>query len=164
MGAGKRLVRFGSGSVLGAGIGAAAAILFAPQSGDEMTGRFLDRIRQARLAGAEAKAAKEDELIRKFRAGVNDPGALQKEETKARLEAAEAVNAVAAAGLGLNAPGALAAQEAALRAAAPAAPDPAPAVPPLPADVRAPEVVAVPEMAAGGPAFPEDTGGRDSAR
>ncbi len=163
MGAGKRLVRFGSGGVLGAGIGAAAAMLFAPQSGDEMTGRLLDRLRQARLAGAEAKAAKEDELIRKFRAGVNDPDALQEEETKSRLEAAEAVNAVAAAGLGLNAPGALAAQEAAFRAA-PAAPEPAPAVPPLPSDVRDPEAGAAPEMAAGGPAFPDDATGQDTAR
>lgn len=114
MGAGKRLVRFGSGSVLGAGIGAAAAILFAPQSGDEMTGRLLDRLRQARLAGAEAKAAKEDELIRKFRGEVDDPTALRDEEAKVRVEAAEAVAAV---GLGLNAPGALAAQETVLRAA-----------------------------------------------
>ena len=162
MGAGKRLMRFGSGSVLGAGIGAAAAILFAPQSGDEMTGRFWDRIRQARLAGAEAKAAKEDELIRKFRAGVNDPVALQEEETKSRLEAAEAMNAVAAAGLGLNAPGALAAQEAALRAAAPAGPDPSFAVATQPADIRAAQAFGEPGIAPGGPAFADNTEGRDT--
>ena len=137
MGAGKRIVRFGGGAVLGAAIGTAVAILFAPQSGDELKGRLWDRIRAARLAGAEAKATKEDELIRKYRAEVNDPAALQEEEAKAQLEAAEAVAAV---GLGLNAPGALAAQEAALRAAAPAAPDPAHAVRTLPADLRAAQV------------------------
>ena len=137
MGAGKRLLRFSGGGVLGAAIGTAVAILFAPQSGDELKGRLWDRIRAARLAGAEAKATKEDELIRKYRAEVNDPAALQEEETKAQLEAAEAVAAI---GLGLNAPGALAAQEAALRAAAPAAVDPAQAVRTLPADLRAAQV------------------------
>src|SRR3712207_74750 len=137
MGAGKRFLRFSGGGVLGAAIGTAVAILFAPQSGDELKGRLWDRIRAARLAGAEAKATKEDELIRKYRAEVNDPAALQEEETKAQLEAAEAVAAI---GLGLNAPGALAAQEAALRAAAPAAVDPAQAVRTLPADLRAAQV------------------------
>ena len=113
MGAGKRLVKFGSGGVLGVAVGTAVAILWAPQSGDELKGRVADLVRRARLAGAEAKAAKEDELIRKFRAEVADPEALRDEESKVRLEAAEAVAAV---GLGLNAPGALAAQETALRA------------------------------------------------
>ncbi len=137
MGAGKRLLRFGGGGVLGAAIGTAVAILFAPQSGDELKGRLSDRVRAARLAGAEAKAAKEDELIRKYRAEVNDPAALHDEETKAKLEAAEVVAAV---GLGLNAPGALAAQETALRAAAPAAVDPAHDVRTLPADLRAAQI------------------------
>jgi gas vesicle protein len=94
MGAGKRLVKFGSGGLLGAGVGTAVAILFAPQSGDELTGRVLDRIRQARLAGAEAKVAKEEELIRRFRGDVNDPGALRDEEVKAQAEAAEEVAAI----------------------------------------------------------------------
>lgn len=94
MGAGKRLVKFGSGGLLGAGIGTAVTILFAPQSGGEFTGRVLDRIRQARLAGAEAKVAKEEELIRKFRGDVNDPGALRDEEVKAQAEAAEEVAAI----------------------------------------------------------------------
>ncbi len=114
MGAGKRIVKFGSGGLLGAAVGTAVAILWAPQSGDELKGRLADRLRQARLAGAEAKAAKEDELIRKFRSEVDDPAALRDEEAKVRVEAAEAVAAV---GLGLIAPGALAAQETALRAA-----------------------------------------------
>ncbi len=115
MATGKRIVKFGGGGLLGAAIGTAVAILWAPQSGDELKGRISDRLRRARLAGAEAKAEKEDELIRKFRVEVADPDALRDEETKVRLEAAEAVAAV---GLGLNAPGALAAQETALRAGA----------------------------------------------
>ena len=114
MGAGKRILKFGSGGLLGAAVGTAVAILWAPQSGDEFKGRLADRLRQARLAGAEAKAAKEDELIRKFRSEVDDPAALRDEEARVRVEATEAVAAV---GLGLNAPGALAAQETALRAA-----------------------------------------------
>ncbi len=107
MGAGTRLVKFGGGGLLGAGVGTAAAILFAPQSGGELTGRFLDRLRQARLAGAEAKVAKEEELIQKFRAGVNDPEALRDEEAKVR---SEATRAVSAAGVEVNAPGSPSAQ------------------------------------------------------
>ena len=114
MGAGKRLMKFASGGLLGTAVGTAVAILWAPQSGDELKGRIADRVRRARLAGAEAKAAKEDELIRKYRAEVEDPDALRDEEAKVRLEASEAVAAI---GLGLNAPGALAAQETALRGA-----------------------------------------------
>ncbi len=108
MGTGKRLLKFGSGGLLGAAVGTAVAILWAPQSGDELKGRLADRLRQARLAGAEAKVAREDQLIRKFREEVEDPEALREEEAQARREAADAVAAI---GLGLNAPGALAAQE-----------------------------------------------------
>ncbi|MDQ3692318.1 MAG: YtxH domain-containing protein [Chloroflexota bacterium] len=127
MSAGKRFLTFLSGSVLGAAVGTAAAVLWAPRSGTEMRGRLIDRIRQARLAGAEAKAAKEDELIQKFRQDVEDPAALRDEEAKRRVEAAQAVAAI---GLSLNAPGAIAAQEAALRradaaSATPIAPAPA---------------------------------------
>jgi gas vesicle protein len=113
MGAGTRLLKFGSGGLLGAAVGTAVAVLWAPQSGAELKGRIADRLRRARLAGAQAKAEKEDELIRKFRVEVEDPEALREEEAKVRVEAADAVAAV---GLGLNAPGALAAQETRLRA------------------------------------------------
>lgn len=134
MGAGKRMLKFGGGSLLGAAVGTAVAMLWAPQSGDEMKGRWTDRLRLARLAGAEAQAAKEEELIQKFRAEVSDPKALQDEVVKVQLQASEAVAAI---GLGLNAPGAIAAQDPSWRAAAPAASDPALDVATLPADVRA---------------------------
>jgi hypothetical protein len=113
MGAGKRLLKFGGGSLLGAAVGTAVAVLWAPQSGEELKGRLTDRIRQARLMGAQAKAEKEDELIRKFRSEVDDPEALRDEEAKVRVAAGQAV---ASLGLSLNAPGAIAAQETALRA------------------------------------------------
>ena len=116
MGAAKRLMKFGIGGLLGAGVGAAIGILFAPQSGDELKEQMADRLREAQVAGAEAKAAKEEELIHKYRAEVGDPDALQHVETQARLQRSEAVAAI---GLGLNAPGALAAQELAQRAAVP---------------------------------------------
>lgn len=108
-----RVLKFGSGGVLGAAVGTAVAILWAPQSGDELKGRLADLRSRARLSGAQAKAETEDRLIRKFRDEVEDPAALRDEEAKVRVEAAAAVAAV---GLGLNAPGALAAQETVLRA------------------------------------------------
>lgn len=136
MSAGKRLITFASGSLLGAAIGTATAVLWAPRSGAELKGRVLDRIRQVQLAGAEAKAAKQDELIRKFRQHVEDPTALRDEEVKLRSEAAQAFAAI---GLSLNAPGAIAAQETSLRSAAEAAvPPPAPASIPTPAPAPTP--------------------------
>jgi len=96
MGVGMRLVKFGGGGLLGAGIGTAVTVLFAPQSGGELTGRLLDLVRQARLAGAEAKIATEEHLIQKFRASVEDPGALRDQEAQARAEAAKAVAVVGA--------------------------------------------------------------------
>lgn len=113
MGAGKRMLTFLSGGLLGAAIGTTTAILWAPRSGTELRGRLIDRVRRIQLAGEEAKAAKSDELIQKFREEVEDPSALRDEEARLRVEAAQAVAAI---GLGLNAPGAIAAQEAALRA------------------------------------------------
>lgn len=94
MGAGNRLLKFGSGGLLGAGVGTVVAVLWAPQSGEELKGRLADRLSRTRLAGAQAKAEKEDELIRKFRDEVDDPEALQDEEAKVRLEAAQAIAAI----------------------------------------------------------------------
>lgn len=112
MSAGKRFLTFVSGTLLGAAIGTASAVLFAPRSGNELKGRIFDRVREAKLAGVEAQAAKQDELIQKYRQDVDDPTALREEEARLRVEAAQAVTAI---GLGLNAPGAIAAQEASLR-------------------------------------------------
>jgi gas vesicle protein len=84
MGASRRLVRFGSGSLLGAALGSGLAILLAPESGEDLRRRLGDRVRQIRLAGVEAQAAKTDELVRKFRETINDPEALAETEAQAR--------------------------------------------------------------------------------
>ncbi len=81
----KRFLRFASGGLFGTAVGTAVAILMAPQSGGELRGKISDRLRQAKLAGAQAKATKEAALITKFREDVDDPEALAGEETKARL-------------------------------------------------------------------------------
>lgn len=112
MGAAKRLVKFGAGGIVGAAIGAVAAALTAPRSGDELQTKVDERLRRAKVAREEAKAAKTDELITRFRQGVNAPDALDEEREKAKRETAQNISAI---GLGLNAPGALAAQEITLR-------------------------------------------------
>ncbi|MGH2531154.1 MAG: hypothetical protein ACRDJW_02500 [Thermomicrobiales bacterium] len=112
MGALRRVVKFGAGGIVGAAIGAIGAALAAPQSGGELQTKVDDRIRRAKVAREEAKVAKTEELISRFRQGVNAPTALDDEREKTRIETAEKISAI---GLGLNAPGALAAQETALR-------------------------------------------------
>lgn len=109
MGTIKRLVRFTGGSLIGGAVGTVTATLLAPHSGHDLQRRLRDRIRRAQLAGATAKAEKEDELITRFRGSVADPTALEEEKLRAREEVAAAVQAV---GLGLNAPGAIAAHDA----------------------------------------------------
>lgn len=93
MGAIGRVIRFGLGGVVGTAVGGATAYFLAPQSGSELTGKVRSRIAAARLAGAEAKAAKEQELIGRFRATVNDPGALTATEVAARAEVTAAASA-----------------------------------------------------------------------
>lgn len=80
MGFFKGLVKFGAGSVLGGVSGIAAVVFLAPQSGGELQKKVAARLREAQLAGVQAQAAKEEELIRRFRKTVNDSSAL--EETR----------------------------------------------------------------------------------
>lgn len=119
MGAAMRIVKFGVGSVIGFVLGAAASMLAAPRGGDETRKEIAERLKAAQVAGIEAQAAKEAELIGRFRAEVGDATALREEEHRVRIEREQAVRAI---GLGLNAPGALAAQ-----AAMPPIPPPEPA-------------------------------------
>ena len=96
----KRLGSFIAGGLLGAGVGAAVAMVMAPQSGDEFVEGVERRVDQAKRAGLEAQARTEEELIRRFRAETGDPDALRDQETLTRVETAQAI-----ADLGL-APGA----------------------------------------------------------
>ena len=109
MGAIKRLVRFTGGSLLGGAVGTVTAALLAPHSGRDFQHRLRERVQRAKLAGATAKADKEDELITRFRGSVDDQTALEEERARSREEVAQAVKAI---GLGLNVPGAIAAHEA----------------------------------------------------
>lgn len=92
-----RIGSFIGGGLLGAGVGAAIAMLTAPQSGDQFRRDMDRRVDQVKVAGLEAQARTEEELIRRFRAETGDPTALRDEETQARVDAAQAI-----AGLGLS--------------------------------------------------------------
>jgi len=105
-----RLVKFGVGSVIGAGIGAAVGTLTAPDDGESFQASIRKRLRDAKDAGKQAQAEKQAELIQRYRGVVEDPDALVDESpSQSRAEA------VVAMGLGLNAPGAIASQQAADR-------------------------------------------------
>jgi len=86
-----RLGSFLVGGLLGAGVGAAVAMLVAPQSGDEFVDTVERRVDQVKLAGLEAQARTEEELIRRFRAETGDPDALRDQETLTRVETAQAI-------------------------------------------------------------------------
>jgi len=86
-----RIGAFIAGGALGAGVGAAVAILVAPQSGDEFREGFEQNVDRAMVAGLEAQASTEEELIRRFRAETGDPEALRDLETQTRVETAQAI-------------------------------------------------------------------------
>jgi gas vesicle protein len=112
MGFASKLLALAKGGALGAAAGAITAALFAPKSGEQLQQDVNERIREAKIAGEDAKAAKQAELIERYRQGVDSTTALEQEKLAAQQTAVERVSAI---GLGLNAPGALAAQETALR-------------------------------------------------
>ncbi len=86
-----RIGSFIAGGLLGAGVGAAVAVLVAPQSGEEFVEGVERKVDQAKLAGLEAQARTEEDLIRRFRAETGDPDALREQETLARVETAQAI-------------------------------------------------------------------------
>lgn len=91
MGILKRLGAFIAGGLLGAGVGAAVAMVVAPQSGEEFVEGVDRRVDQVKRAGLEAQARTEEELIRRFRAETGDPNALRDQETQTRVETAQAI-------------------------------------------------------------------------
>lgn len=86
-----RVGAFIGGGLLGAGVGAAVAMLVAPQSGEEFVAGVERKVDQAKVAGLEAQARTEEELIRRFRAETGDPDALRDRETLTRVETARAI-------------------------------------------------------------------------
>src|ERR687893_3326414 len=87
----KRLGSFIAGGLLGAGVGAAVAMVAAPQSGEQFVDGVERKVDQAKRAGLEAQARTEEELIRRFRAETGDPNALRDQETLTRVETAQAI-------------------------------------------------------------------------
>ena len=86
-----RLGAFIGGGILGAGVGAMIAVLNAPQSGDNLRKDVARRVDLVKMAGVEAQARTEEEMIRHFRAQVNDPNALRDDETHLKVEAARSI-------------------------------------------------------------------------
>ena len=91
MGAIRRIGSFIVGGLVGAGVGAAVAMMVAPQSGEEFVDDVERKLDQAKRAGLEAQARTEEELIRRFRAETGDPNALRDQETLSRVETAQAI-------------------------------------------------------------------------
>jgi hypothetical protein len=81
-----RAFKFTLGTAVGVGVGAAVGLLVAPESGQDLQRNLRDRVKRAKIDGLDAKLAKQSELIRRFRAEVNDPEALREFETAARAE------------------------------------------------------------------------------
>jgi gas vesicle protein len=84
MGSGSKLIALGKGGLLGVAVGAVAAVFFAPKSGEQLQNDVTERIREAKVAGENAKAAKQVELIERFRQGVNSSTALENSKIAAR--------------------------------------------------------------------------------
>lgn len=95
MGVIRSVGKFVLGGISGAAVGATAAMLVAPDSGPELQRKLRARLHAAKMAGVEAQAAKENELIRKYRLTVNDTGALKDSEEQASKERAESIAALA---------------------------------------------------------------------
>ncbi len=76
MGAGKRLIAFGGGSLLGAAIGAAVGGLLAPQRGEDLRRQTRNLMEEARREGDRAAEETKQALASRFRGRVNDPSAL----------------------------------------------------------------------------------------
>ena len=87
MGAIKKIGKFGLGGIIGSALGIVGGLLAAPASGVETQRKLRERIQTAKIAGVEAQASKERELINRFRDGTADKTALTgaEVESKAKL-------------------------------------------------------------------------------
>jgi gas vesicle protein len=66
-----KIVRFLGGAAVGAALGGAAAVLFAPQSGKQLQSTLRARADQARAAASAESAARERELRAEWEARVD---------------------------------------------------------------------------------------------
>jgi hypothetical protein len=66
-------------------------MIAAPQSGEDLREEIDRRVDRAKIAGLEAQVRTEEELIRRFRAEINDPTALRDQEAITRVETAQAI-------------------------------------------------------------------------
>ncbi len=99
-----KTLRFVGGLALGAGVGAAAAMLLAPQSGEMSTTQLQARIDEVLTAGRRASRARETELYAAWEAEMGDKAkhpanvaadddAVAKQREKARVAATRAEDA-----------------------------------------------------------------------
>jgi gas vesicle protein len=68
----KRIFKFSMGSVVGAAVGAGVAAILAPKRGEEIQQETLALVDMVKNEGDAAKAAKEQEMMNRFRSQVND--------------------------------------------------------------------------------------------
>lgn len=68
----KRIFKFGMGGAVGAAIGAGVAALMAPKRGDVLRQETQEFVSQVKTDGDAAKAAKEQEMMNRFRSQVHD--------------------------------------------------------------------------------------------
>jgi gas vesicle protein len=94
MGVIKKTFKFSLGGVLGAGLGVVGGLFLAPGSGAETQRKVRERIRAAKVAGVEAQASKERELIDRYRNEINDRQALSGAETASKEKLAAQLDAI----------------------------------------------------------------------
>ncbi len=71
------LFKFALGGAVGAAIGAGAAMLLTPKSGEELKATINQRIEESKQARAEAEEATRKAMEQEFRKMVNDENALR---------------------------------------------------------------------------------------
>jgi gas vesicle protein len=76
----KRLFKFGMGGAVGAAVGAGVAALLAPRRGDELREETQTMVSQVKADGDAAKAAKEQEMMNRFRSQVHDNAAFTEQD------------------------------------------------------------------------------------
>lgn len=76
----KRVFKFGMGGAFGAAIGAGVAALMAPRRGEELQAASKALADQAKADGEAAKAAREQEMMNRFRSQVHDSAAFTEQD------------------------------------------------------------------------------------